>query len=99
MPHPGWCDEKECSVWPGVGGTHSSRRALVPDEGLRATALFVEQSTDGMQDFPARVVVAVMRAGVEGPVQRWSFMAGRAVHAALGELLSMLAPDSAVEQG
>jgi hypothetical protein len=54
----------------------------------------VEQSTDGSgPQRPAHVVIGVMRAGVEGTVQRWPFAAARAVHAALGDLLDRLDPD------
>jgi hypothetical protein len=78
-------------VLPSGGGTHASRRELVPCGGVYATAVYVEQSTDrGGAESPAGVVIGVMRAGVEGTVQRWPVGPARAVHAALGELLDRL---------
>jgi hypothetical protein len=55
--------------------------------------VFVEQSTDGDQDYPVRVVVAILRNGLEMAVQRWPHATARAVHAALGELLCELDAD------
>jgi hypothetical protein len=92
--HPSWCDERECSVLPSGAGTHASQRELVPGEGHYAIGVYAEQSTDGDgPDGPAYVVIGVMRAGVEGTVQRWPLAAARGVHAALGGLLDRLDPD------
>ena len=91
--HPSWCDEWECRALSGGAGKHASERGLVPGEMNYATAVYVEQSTDDGPQGPVQVVIGVMRAGLEGTIQRWPLAAARAVHAALGDVLDRLGPE------